>query len=108
MPILPGINPSNTGIQSNGVEGNEGELDNICCGEISDPTSSGGGSWAIGGVMPYLYPPIKITGNYTSANQRDILLNMGILLDGKYRENVMDEGTYKFTEKYTRTNSGNK
>ena len=33
---------------------------------------------------------------------------MGILLDGKYRENVMDEGTYKFTEKYTRTNSGNK
>ena len=56
--------------------------------------------------MPYTYPPIKITGNYTSTNQKDVLLNMGILLDGKYRENVLDAGIYQFSERYTRTKGG--
>jgi len=46
-----------------------------------------------------------ITGDYTPANQKDILLNLGILLDGKYRENVMDAGVYQYVEKY-RASSG--
>ena len=47
-----------------------------------------------------------ITGDYNVENQRLILLNLGILLDGKYRENTMDAGIYNYVEKYVRT-SGN-
>jgi len=46
------------------------------------------------------------TGVFHPENQRDILLQLGILLDGKYRENVLDEGIYNYVEKYVRT-SGN-
>ena len=45
------------------------------------------------------------SGDYTPTNQKDILLNLGILLDGKYRENVMDAGVYQYVEKY-RASSG--
>ena len=44
-----------------------------------------------------------ITGDYNVENQKLILLDMGILLDGKYRENVMDSGIYNYIEKYVRT-----
>ena len=46
------------------------------------------------------------TGNYSSENKKDILLQLGILLDGKYRENMLDSGVYNYIEKYVRT-SGN-
>lgn len=46
-----------------------------------------------------------ITQPFSVENQRDILLNMAILLDGKYRENVLDAGVYNYIEKYTRTKS---
>lgn len=46
-----------------------------------------------------------ITQPFSVDNQRDILLNMAILLDGKYRENVLDAGVYNYIEKYTRTKS---
>jgi hypothetical protein len=46
------------------------------------------------------------TGIFAPQNQRDILLQLGILLDGKYRENVLDAGVYNYAEKYVRT-SGN-
>jgi hypothetical protein len=49
---------------------------------------------------------IFITGNYNVENQKLILQNMGILLDGKYRENQLDAGIYNYIEKYVRT-SGN-
>ena len=49
---------------------------------------------------------IFITGDYNVENQKLILLNLGILLDGKYRENTMDAGIYNYVEKYVRT-SGN-
>ena len=39
-------------------------------------------------------------------NQKNILLQFGVLLDGKYRENVLDAGIYDYVEKYVRT-SGN-
>ena len=47
-----------------------------------------------------------VTGDFNVENHKDILLNLGILLDGKYRENMLDEGVYNYVEKYLRT-SGN-
>jgi len=47
-----------------------------------------------------------ITGDYNVLNEKNILLSLGILLDGKYRENVLDSGVYNYIEKYVRT-SGN-
>lgn len=44
-----------------------------------------------------------ITPNFSIANEKEILLNMGILLDGKYRENLLDAGVYNYIEKYSKT-----
>ena len=44
-----------------------------------------------------------ITGDFSPDNQRNILLSMGILLNGDYRENLMLDGVYNYVEKYTRT-----
>jgi hypothetical protein len=47
-----------------------------------------------------------ITGNYNFENQKDILTNFAILIDGEYRENQQPAGVYNYIEKYIRT-SGN-
>jgi hypothetical protein len=44
-----------------------------------------------------------ITGNYNFENTKNILVSMGILLDGIYRENQQPAGVYNYIEKYTRT-----
>ena len=44
-----------------------------------------------------------ITGDYNSQNAKEILLTVGILFDGEYRENMQPAGVYNFIEKYTRT-----
>ena len=53
-----------------------------------------------------------ITGNYTPStllqNDKDILMNMAIMLDGKYRENELDGGIYNYIEKYNNTPGGAK
>jgi len=46
---------------------------------------------------------IKITGDYSDENQKTILQSVGILLDGKYRENIFPTGIWNQIEKYTRT-----
>ena len=46
---------------------------------------------------------ILLTGDYETANRREILENMGILLNGEYRENTLTRGVYDYIEKYTRT-----
>jgi hypothetical protein len=46
-----------------------------------------------------------ITQPFSVNNQRGILLNLAILFDGKYRENILDSGVYDYIEKYTRTPS---
>ena len=46
---------------------------------------------------------LHITGNFQMENERDILQTMGISLNGKYRENILDAGIYNYVEKYTRT-----
>lgn len=45
----------------------------------------------------------RITPIYNPQNEKAMLKTLGILLDGKYRENVFDSGIYDYIEKYTRT-----
>jgi hypothetical protein len=47
-----------------------------------------------------------ITGLYNFENIKNILVSMGVLLDGIYRENDQPVGVFNYIEKYTRT-SGN-
>jgi len=62
-----------------------------------------------GGIGPGFDPSgnqdtgYMITGDYNPDNQKNILMNLGILLDGKYRENVLDAGVFDYVEKYVRT-----
>jgi hypothetical protein len=46
---------------------------------------------------------LYVTGVYNPQNIQYILVALGILLDGQYRENVLPEGVYNFVEKYIRT-----
>lgn len=69
------------------------------------------GNFPVGsGIGPGMNPVdqrrtgLHITGDYRMENQQDILQSMGILLNGKYRENLMDAGVYNYIEKYARTN----
>lgn len=58
---------------------------------------------------PSIDPPnskktnIFITGTYNPANQKDIMMQWGFLLDGKYRENSFDAGVFNYTEKYSKS-----
>jgi hypothetical protein len=54
------------------------------------------------GTLSGLY----ITGIYNPQNIQYILVALGILLDGQYRENILPSGVFNFIEKYVRT-SGN-
>ena len=49
---------------------------------------------------------LYISGIYNIQNIKDILVSLGILLDGQYRENIQPAGVFNYIEKYTRT-SGN-
>jgi hypothetical protein len=51
------------------------------------------------GTLSGLY----ISGVYNPQNIKSILIAMGILLDGQYRENILPAGVYDFVEKYVRT-----
>jgi len=44
------------------------------------------------------------TTEYDSVRSKEIMKSCGIVLDGKYRENILDKGVYNYIEKYTRTN----
>jgi hypothetical protein len=46
---------------------------------------------------------LLVTQTYSPENEKMILLAMGILLDGSYRENIQPAGVYNYIEKYTRT-----
>jgi hypothetical protein len=65
------------------------------------PTSIGPGVNVDGTLTGWV-----ITPQYTTENAKMILLTMGILLDGSYRENMLPGDVYNYIEKYTRT-SGN-
>lgn len=44
-----------------------------------------------------------LTGTYNTENVKNILVDLGLLLDGNYRENLQPVGVYNYIEKYTRT-----
>ena len=44
-----------------------------------------------------------ITGKKETSNNKLILNNLGILLDGKYRETLLEDGIYNYIEKFVRT-----
>jgi len=46
---------------------------------------------------------ILINQTYNLQNERQILVALGILLDGFYRENIQPAGVYNYIEKYVRT-----
>lgn len=57
---------------------------------------------------PGLNPDGSVSGLYTTGvynpqNIKSILVALGILLDGQYRENILPAGVYNFVEKYVRT-----
>lgn len=49
-----------------------------------------------------------MTGDLNTDNQKEIMLSMGILFEGEYRENIFPRGVYDYIEKYTRTNGSAK
>lgn len=46
-------------------------------------------------------------GTY-SKNVKDILINLGILMEGVYRENLFEAGVYNYVEKYNKTGTNTK
>jgi hypothetical protein len=72
------------------------------------------GDYPIGGgvtIGPGVNPDGKLTGymisgGFTMQNVKEILVNLGVLLDGQYRENMLPNGIYNYIEKYTRTRGG--
>jgi hypothetical protein len=59
-------------------------------------------------IGPGVNPDGTLTGlvinqTYNPQNEKMILVAMGILLDGSYRENIQPAGVFDFIEKYTRT-----
>jgi Major capsid protein N-terminus/Large eukaryotic DNA virus major capsid protein len=70
-----------------------------------------GGTLVPVNIGPGVNPDGTLTGllinqPYNPQNDRLILVAMGILLDGSYRENIQPAGVYDYIEKYIRT-SGN-
>jgi len=60
------------------------------------------------GIGPGVNPNMLLTGLYTTGvynpqNIQYILVALGILMDGQYRENMLPSGVYNFVEKYVRT-----
>jgi hypothetical protein len=59
------------------------------------------------GVDPSGNPtPWMITGEYKSGTRKTIMETFGIILDGNYRENLLDHNVFNLIEKYSRTQSG--
>jgi hypothetical protein len=44
-----------------------------------------------------------ITGDFNNENLRDIMVSMGIVMNGDYRENILPSGIFDYVEKYVRT-----
>lgn len=49
------------------------------------------------------YVVYSSTGNQSIEKTKNILLDLAIVMDGKYRENLLNQGVYNYIEKYART-----
>ena len=76
------------------------------------PVSYTSGVVTVNAALPTIGPGVEpggtpsglfITQNYNVENQREILQQLGILLNGSYRENMLESGVYNYVEKYIRT-----
>jgi len=76
------------------------------------PVSYSSGVVTVNAELPRIGPGVEpngtpsglfITQDYNVENQREILQQLGILLNGSYRENLLDAGVYNYVEKYVRT-----
>ena len=61
--------------------------------------------WNGRNVRDVLAPLPLITNSYNAVSKKSILNTLGILMDGKYRENIFEEGIYNYLEKYRTTGS---
>ena len=52
---------------------------------------------------PILSSGIFVTGKLSPENHKEILETLAIVLNGDYRENVLESGIYNYVEKYVRT-----
>jgi hypothetical protein len=72
-------------------------------GDVPNPNPSGppllGPGLNSDGTLSGLF----LSGVYNPQNIKHILVALGILLDGQYRENILPSGVYNFVEKYVRT-----
>ena len=72
-------------------------------GDLPNPDSKGpltlGPGLESNGSLSGLY----LTGVYNPQNLKEILVAMGISLDGQYRENILPAGVFNYVEKYVRT-----
>ena len=59
--------------------------------------------WGSNHTLP---SPFSTSGKYLVEKEYRIIKTNAILLDGKYRENIFDNGIYEYIEKYTRTSGG--
>ena len=57
---------------------------------------------------PQVSTGLFITGPLAPQNQKEILETMAIVLNGDYRENVLESGIYNYVEKYVRTHGSAK
>ena len=60
-------------------------------------------AWGSGSTLP---GPFSTTGKFSVENEQAIIESCGILLDGKYRENIFNSGVYNYVEKYQRSGGG--
>jgi hypothetical protein len=76
------------------------------------PVSYTSGVVTVNAELPTIGPGLEpsgtpsglfITKDYNVENQREILQQLGILLNGSYRENRLEAGVYNYVEKYIRT-----
>lgn len=73
-------------------------------GDFTNPDPSGNYALLGPGLNPAgTLSGLYITGVYNPQNLKEILVALGILLDGQYRENILPSGVYNFVEKYVRT-----
>ena len=60
-------------------------------------------AWGSAQTMP---GPFSTSGKFSVENNKNIISTAGILLDGKYRENLFRSGVYEYIEKVNGTNGG--
>jgi len=72
-------------------------------GDVPNPDPSGPSTLGPGLNPDNTSSNLYITGVYNPQNIKYILVALGILLDGQYRENMLPSGVYNYIEKYLRT-----